>query len=64
VVDVTQGDNHFSFPNASNQLVTVPGFPALRGYHLSSGWGTVDATPFCFALAAMGDVSEGNPEGV
>jgi subtilase family serine protease len=63
LVDVTKGDNHYSFFNASNQLVDVPGFPAGPGYDMSSGWGTVDAARFTFALAALGSRSEGGPEG-
>jgi subtilase family serine protease len=42
LVDVTSGDNSFA---------GVTGFPATRGYDLSSGWGTIDAATFVPALA-------------
>jgi subtilase family serine protease len=64
IVDVTKGDNHFTFVNAQNQVVAVPGFPAGPGYDLSSGWGTVDATRFTFALAALGSFGGADPDGV
>lgn len=61
-VDVLQGDNHMTFVDAQGKLVTVPGFAAGRGYDLSSGWGTVDAGRFTFALAAVGSNSDANAE--
>lgn len=42
LVDVTSGDNSFA---------GVTGYPATKGYDLSSGWGTVDAARFVPALA-------------
>ncbi len=42
LVDVTSGDNSFG---------GVTGYPALTGYDLASGWGTVDAAKFVRALA-------------
>jgi subtilase family serine protease len=45
IVDVTTGDNSFG---------GVTGFPALPGYDLSTGWGTIDANVFVPALARLG----------
>lgn len=42
LVDVTSGDNSFG---------GVTGYPALRGYDLASGWGTVDVAKFVKVLA-------------
>jgi len=42
IVDVTTGDNTFA---------GVTGYPAVPGYDLSSGWGTIDAGQFVPALA-------------
>lgn len=42
LVDVTSGDNSFG---------GVTGYPALSGYDLASGWGTVDVARFVRALA-------------
>ncbi|BEP14397.1 hypothetical protein acdb102_27080 [Acidothermaceae bacterium B102] len=42
IVDVTSGDNSFD---------GVTGYPALPGYDLSSGLGTVNAAPFVASLA-------------
>ncbi len=44
LVDVTSGDNSFA---------GVTGFPAGKGYDLSSGWGTIDAATFVPALARL-----------
>jgi subtilase family serine protease len=44
LVDVTVGDNSFD---------NVVGFPARKGYDLSSGWGTIDAAKFVPALALL-----------
>ena len=45
IVDITKGDNTVSFTQ-DGELQTVKGFPALRGYDLASGVGTVDAAKF------------------
>jgi len=50
IVDVTSGDNSVSFTQ-NGTLQTVTGFPALPGYDLSSGLGTVDASSFVPELA-------------
>jgi subtilase family serine protease len=42
IVDVTAGDNTVTFTQGG-QTFTVPGFPAVRGYDMSTGVGTVDA---------------------
>jgi subtilase family serine protease len=42
LVDVTTGDNSFA---------GVTGYPAVPGYDLASGWGTIDAATFVPALA-------------
>ncbi|HEX4700546.1 MAG TPA: hypothetical protein VH352_00320 [Pseudonocardiaceae bacterium] len=44
IVDVTSGDDHIG---------TIPGFTAVPGYDVASGWGTVDASLFAPALARM-----------
>jgi subtilase family serine protease len=52
LVDVTTGDNTFGpFTNSDGNTYTVVGFPALPGYDLASGLGTVDAERFVHALA-------------
>jgi subtilase family serine protease len=43
IVDITTGNNRFH---------DVPGFDALAGYDLASGWGTIDANAFVHALAS------------
>jgi subtilase family serine protease len=63
-VDVTKGDNHMTFLDAQGKLVTVPGFPAMGGYDLSTGWGTVDAARFTFALAGIGALQAANADAV
>ena len=45
IVDVTKGNNTVSFTQGG-KLMTVTGFPALRGYDLASGVGTIDAAKF------------------
>ncbi len=50
IVDVTIGDNTVTFTQ-HGQTFTVQGFPAVRGYDLSTGWGTVDAAKFVPELA-------------
>ncbi len=52
IIDVTRGNNTVSFTQGG-KLHTVTGFPALRGYDLASGTGTVDAASFVFELAAL-----------
>jgi len=42
IVDITAGDNTVSFTQAG-ETFTVPGFPAVPSYDMSSGLGTVDA---------------------
>jgi len=56
LVDVTVGDNGLTFCASDCGLptevdVTVPGYPATRGYDLSSGLGTIDAAMLVGALA-------------
>ena len=45
IVDITKGDNTVSFTQ-HGRLYEVTGFPALRGYDLATGVGTVDAAKF------------------
>ena len=56
LVDITIGDNSLTFCTSNcgalNEVdVTVPGYPARKGYDLSSGLGTIDAAVFVGALA-------------
>jgi len=51
IVDVTIGDNTVTFTQ-QGQTFTVQGFPAVRGYDLSTGGGTVDAARFVPELAS------------
>lgn len=51
LVDVTQGNNTFTFENSDGNTYTVQGFNATRGYDLASGLGTLDAARFVPALA-------------
>jgi subtilase family serine protease len=56
IVDVTQGNNTFGpFTNTDGTTHTVQGYPALPGYDMASGWGTVDAARFVPALARRDD---------
>ncbi len=56
LVDVTQGDNSYGpFTNSDGNTYTVVGYPALPGYDLSSGLGTLDASKFVPALAHASD---------
>lgn len=56
LVDVTTGDNSFGpFTNSDGNTYTVVGYPALPGYDLSSGLGTLDASKFVPALAHASD---------
>lgn len=50
IVDVTIGDNTVTFTQ-NGQSFTVEGFPAVRGYDMSTGWGTIDAAKFVPELA-------------
>ena len=50
IVDVTSGNNTVTFTQQKVQT-TVQGFPALPGYDLASGVGTVDAAKFVPELA-------------
>ena len=42
IISVTKGDNSFG---------GVPGYRATPGYNLATGWGTIDAAKFVYALA-------------
>jgi len=53
IVDIVHGNNTVTFPQ-NGSLHTVHGFPALPGYDLASGVGTVDAARFIPELAATG----------
>jgi subtilase family serine protease len=56
LVDVTKGNNTFGpFINSDGNTYTVVGYPALPGYDLASGLGTVDAPHFVRALAREAD---------
>ena len=44
-MDVTKGNNTVSFLK-DGKVQEVKGFPALRGYDLASGVGTIDAAAF------------------
>jgi len=56
LVDVTTGDNSFGpFMNSDGNTYTVVGYPALPGYDLASGLGTLDASKFVPALAHARD---------
>jgi subtilase family serine protease len=50
IVDVTSGNNSVAFPQGG-KLHRVAGFPALPGYDLASGVGTIDAARFVPELA-------------
>jgi hypothetical protein len=53
---VTEGDNSFGpFQNSDGNTYTVVGYPALPGYDLASGLGTLDASKFVPALAHAAD---------
>ncbi|MGD0875187.1 MAG: S53 family peptidase [Acidimicrobiales bacterium] len=45
IVDITKGNNTVSFTQ-DGKLEKVTGYPALRGYDLASGVGTIDAARF------------------
>jgi len=48
IPDVTGGDNSFTLPDGT----IVPGFTAVKGFDVASGWGTVSAPAFVPALVA------------
>ena len=50
IVDVTSGNNSVAFPQGGKQN-HVTGFPALPGYDLASGVGTINAALFVQELA-------------
>jgi subtilase family serine protease len=52
-VDVTRGSNTVTF-RQDNQLFTLPGYQARRGYDLVTGVGTVDAARLVPELARIG----------
>ena len=52
IVDVTKGNNTVSFQQ-NGKTYTVHGWDAVRGYDLSSGLGTINASVFVPELAAM-----------
>jgi subtilase family serine protease len=49
IPDVTIGDNTVTFTQ-NGQTFTVPGFPAVKGYDMSTGLGTVDAAKLVHEL--------------
>jgi subtilase family serine protease len=51
IVDITKGNNTVSFDQGGKEQ-TVTGFPALPGYDLASGVGTVNAAKFVPELVA------------
>ncbi|HVB42460.1 MAG TPA: S53 family peptidase [Streptosporangiaceae bacterium] len=51
IVDITRGDNTV-IVNQNNRNITVRGWPAVPGYDLSSGLGTINARWFVPELAA------------
>jgi len=52
IVDVTKGNNTVEFEQGG-KLETVAGFPALPGYDLASGVGTVNVAKFVPELVAQ-----------
>jgi hypothetical protein len=50
IVDITSGNNTVAFENAEDQLVTVPGYTAGRGYDLATGVGSINGAVFVPAL--------------
>ncbi|HEX8007931.1 MAG TPA: S53 family peptidase [Trebonia sp.] len=52
IVDVTKGNTTVSFTQGG-KLQTVKGFPALTGYDLASGMGTVNARYLVYELAGQ-----------
>ena len=62
IVDVVTGNNTVSF-RQGGKLHTVHGFPALPGYDLASGVGTVNAADFVPELAAAASRRHGGGPG-
>ncbi|MGA3352892.1 MAG: S53 family peptidase [Acidimicrobiales bacterium] len=60
IVEVTKGDNSVSFTQGG-KLMTVTGYPALPGYSLASGVGTVDVAKFVPELVAAVAASSPRP---
>lgn len=59
LVDITTGNNTFGpFTNSDGNTYTVVGYPALPGYDLASGLGTLSAPRFVRALARHGEDEE------
>jgi subtilase family serine protease len=58
IVDITEGNNTVTFPQGGKE-VTVAGYPALPGYDLASGVGTVNAALFVPELAKAASASSG-----
>jgi subtilase family serine protease len=66
IVDVTRGDNSFTFCSSDPATcgtpaevdTTVPGFTARAGYDLASGLGTIDASRFVRAIVDHDDEDE------
>ena len=52
IADITSGNNTISF-SRGGKTVTVRGFPAVRGYDLVTGVGTVNAALFVPELARL-----------
>ena len=52
IVDITKGDNTVSFTQ-NGRLYEVKGVPALRGYDLATGVGTIDAAKFVPELVSF-----------
>ncbi len=50
IVDITGGNNSFTFTDSQGNSETVTGFSAGAGYDLASGLGTIDAAKFVPAL--------------
>lgn len=62
-VDVTSGNNTFGpFTNSDGNTYTVVGYPALPGYDLASGLGTLNAARFVPALAKQAQDDQGEDE--
>jgi subtilase family serine protease len=59
IVDVTSGDNSFTFVDNLGNTVNVTGFAAGPGYDLASGLGTIDAAQF---VPALGNDHEGEDD--
>jgi hypothetical protein len=53
IVDISSGNNTVSFTQGGSSH-TIVGFPAMKGYDLASGIGTLNAALFVPGLAAAG----------